>query len=122
MKLKCFYSIYYNASIEQTSTKMAAMITETSFIMNNGAAPNKILLLKNEAIDRLDSIVADLPKYKKNLEELIVNFTVDDMLWLMNNIYRDTDFKELTHYFVYNEYFDEIEDLIYKLIHNKLTC
>ena len=69
--------------------------------------------LKHEAIDRLDSVVGDLPKYKKKLEELIENFTVDDVLYLMNTIYRDTDFKTSIYYGVYNEYFDEIEDLIH---------
>lgn len=70
-------------------------------------------LLKHEAIDRLDSVVGDLPKYKKKLEELIENFTVDDVLYLMNTIYRDTDFKTSIYYGIYNEYFDEIEDLIH---------
>ena len=91
---------------------MATMIVETSFMLEE--RPDPILLLKNEAIDRLDSIVYDLPKYKKQLEELIVNFTVDDMLWLINEIYRDSDFKCSEYYRVYNEYFDEIEELMYK--------
>uniref|UniRef100_A0A6C0IJY2 Uncharacterized protein n=1 Tax=viral metagenome TaxID=1070528 RepID=A0A6C0IJY2_9ZZZZ len=72
-----------------------------------------IKLLKHEAIDRLDSVVDDLPKYKKNLKELIANFTVDDMLYLINTIYRDTEFKSSLYYKIYNEYFDEIEELIH---------
>jgi hypothetical protein len=87
------------------------MIAETSFIM-----PNRICLLKNEAIDRLDSIVGDLPKYKKMLDNLIIHFTVDDMLQLMNTIYRDSDFKSSVYYGVYNEYFDEIEELIHQYV------
>ena len=77
---------------------------------------NPTHMLKHEAIDRLDSVVDDLPKYKKNLEELIINFTVDDVLYLMNIIYRDKDFKSLDYYGVYNNYFDEIEELIHTLM------
>ncbi len=73
-------------------------------------------MLKHEAIDRLDSVIYDLPKYRKNLEELILNFKVDDMLWLINTIYRDNDFKKSIYYGVYNEYFDEIEELTHKYI------
>lgn len=76
--------------------------------------PNPIHLLKHEAIDRLDSVVDDLPKYKKNLQDLITNFTVDDVLSLMNTIYRDKDFKSSVYYQLYNDYFDEIEDLIHE--------
>ncbi len=95
------------------------MIAETSFIINapNGPGPDHLIhLLKHEAIDRLDSVVDDLPKYKKNLEELIINFTIDDMLGLMNTIYRDNDFKTSVYYRLYDQYFDEIEDLIHKYI------
>ena len=88
------------------------MIAETSFIEN---LPNGILnMLKHEAIDRLDSVVDDLPKYRKALEKLIDNFTVEDMLSLMNTIYRDTEFKKSAYYKRYNRYFDEIEDLIHE--------
>ena len=87
---------------------MATMIAETSFITQR---PNH--RLKHEAIDRLDSIVDDLPKYKKKFEELIVNFTVDNVLWLINAIYRDKEFKSSIYYRRYSEYFDEIEDLIH---------
>jgi hypothetical protein len=90
-----------------------ATIAETSFIING---PVTIHLLKNEAIDRLDSIVYDMPKYKKNLEALILNFRVDDMLCLINTIYRDREFKSSAYYGLYNDYFDEIEDLIHKYI------
>ena len=72
-----------------------------------------IYRLKSEAIDRLDSVVDDLPKYKKKFEELIVNFTVDNVLWLINAIYRDKEFKSSVYYRRYSEYFDEIEDLIH---------
>ena len=90
------------------------MIAETSFITNDRTETNSILLLKNESIDRLDSIVRDLPKYKNKLEELIENFTVIEMLYLINIIYRDNEFKFLEYFKVYNKYFDEIEELIYK--------
>jgi hypothetical protein len=90
------------------------MIVETSFITNTINETNSILLLKNEAIDRLDSIINDLPKYKNKLEELILNFTVIDMLYLINIIYRDNEFRFLEYYKVYNKYFDEIEELIHK--------
>lgn len=78
--------------------------------------PNPIHLLKHETIDRLVSVVDDLPKYKQNLQDLIVNFTVDDVLCLMNTIYRDKEFKTSVYYRLYNDYFDEIEDLIHKYI------
>ena len=72
-----------------------------------------IYRLKSEAIDRLDSVVDDLPKYKEQFEELIVNFTVDNVIWLINAIYRDKEFKSSLYYRRYSEYFDEIEDLIH---------
>lgn len=86
------------------------MIAKTNFIMKNH---DPMFCLKHEAIDRLDSVVNDLPKYKKLFKELIVNFTVDDMLYLINTIYRDKEFKSSKYYRVYNQYFDEIEELIY---------
>ena len=85
---------------------MAAMI-----ITNR---PDAIHRLKHEAIDRLDSVVDDLPKYKEKLKALIVNFTIDEVLYLMNTIYRDNDFKNSVYFGLYNEYFDEIEELIHK--------
>lgn len=93
------------------------MLAETSFITIPKKSVDKITLLKNEAIDRLDPVVCDLPKYKKKLEELIVNFTVDDMLRLMNIIDRDNEFKCSRYYKLYNSYFDEIEDLIHKHVY-----
>jgi hypothetical protein len=91
------------------------VIMETSFITTKVSNEHvKLELLKNEAIDRLDSIVDDLPKYKEKLNALILNFTVDEMLQLMNHIYRDRDFKASQYFSLYNRYFDEIEDLIYK--------
>jgi hypothetical protein len=87
------------------------ILAETSFILK-GIEP--IQLLKNESIDRLASIVCDLPKYKNQLDKLIVTFTVDDMLQLINTIYRDQDFKCSLYYSVYNKYFDEIEEMIFK--------
>ena len=89
------------------------MIAETSFI-NSHANINQ---LKHEAIDRLYSVVNDIPKYKTNLDALIVHFSVDDMLYLMNAIDRDADFKASIYYGTYNKYFDEIEDLIYKFMY-----
>jgi len=90
------------------------LLLESNFILKN---LEPIELLKNEAIDRLASIIDNLPKYKKQLEELIVKFTIDDMLELINTIYRDQDFKCSLYYRIYNEYFDEIEELIFKLIY-----
>ncbi len=92
-------------------------IAETIFITSTPKIPDKIILLKNEAIDRLDSVVCELPKYKKNLDDLIINFTVDDMLHLMNMIDRDYEFKCSQYYIIYNNYFDEIEDLIHKYVY-----
>ena len=84
------------------------MIAETSFIMPR---PSRI---KSEAIDRLEPVVSDFPKYKSIFEELVINFKVDDMLYLMNIIYRDNEFKASRYYRRYSEYFDEIEDIIHK--------
>ena len=88
------------------------MINETSFITIIPKDSISIILLKNEAIDRLDSIINNLPKYKKQLEELIVNFTVDNMLCLISIIYQDNDFKTSLYYKVYNKYLEEIQELI----------
>jgi hypothetical protein len=87
------------------------MIVETSFITRE-LYPND--MLKHEAIDRLDSIIDKLPKYKKEFETLIVQFKIDDMLYLINTIFRDDDFKSSPYYKLFNEYFDEIEELIHK--------
>jgi hypothetical protein len=95
------------------------MIAEQIYIRN---AHDPIYLLKHEAIDRLNSIVGDLPKYKINIEELIINFSVDDVICLMNTIYRDEDFKKSRYYRLYNGYFDEIEDLIYKFNNSKCSA
>lgn len=92
---------------------MATMIAETSFITTFQKKIDTNIVLKHEAIDRLASVVADLPKYKKQLESLIVNFTIDDMFLLINAIYRDREFKSSEYYRVYNKYFDEIEEIIY---------
>ncbi len=92
-----------------------SMIAETSFIIEN---PRMFDRLKHESIDRLYAVVDELPKYKEYLEELIVDFRIEDMLYLMNTIYRDSEFKISMHYQVYNKYFDEIEDLTHKYI----TC
>ena len=90
---------------------MSNMIIETSFITN---LPDPVHLLKTEVLDRLYSVVETLPKYKQNLDALVVRFNVDEMLYLINTIYRDADFKTSVYYSVYNDYFDEIEELIYK--------
>ena len=86
------------------------MILETSFITTDPI----LILLKNEAIDRLDSIVDNLLKYKKQLEELIINFTIDNMLCLISIICQDNDFKTSLYYKLYNKYLEEIQELIYK--------
>jgi hypothetical protein len=78
------------------ATMAATIITESNFMTN-----------------QLDSIVIELPKYKENLDALIFNFTIDEMLSLMNTIFRDKDFKTSEYYKLYNNYFDEIEELIH---------
>jgi hypothetical protein len=85
------------------------MIKETSFTIIDSY---NIKLLKNEAIDRLESVVRDLPKYKEHFDELIVNFSVENMQQLIKIIYEDTDFKSSKYYCLYNMYFYEIENLI----------
>ena len=74
---------------------------------------NPIQALKHESIDRLNTIVSDLPKYKKDLDKLIVDFTIDYMLSLINLIYKDNEFKSSIYYERYNKYFDEIEEFIH---------
>ncbi len=98
------------------------MIAETSFMNKclDVKKPYPIQLLKNEAIDRLEPIVDDLPKYKKNLEDLIVNFKIDQMLGLINTIYRDKEFKSSIYYRRYSEYFDEIEDMTHNSTFGKV--
>jgi hypothetical protein len=70
-------------------------------------------MLKSEAIDRLNSVVDDLPKYKKDFADLIDNFTIDKTLKMLNVIDRDQEFKKSKYYHLYNTYFDEIEDMIF---------
>jgi hypothetical protein len=77
--------------------------------------PIGLARLKHEAIDRLDSVIEDLPRYKGNLAQLVQNFTVEEMLVLINKIHRDREFQLSAYVSVYTVYFDEIEDLIHKL-------
>ena len=100
-------------SILAKSTISKNLLAETSFIVIDIKPIN---MLKHEAIDRLYSVAVDHPKYKAQLEELINNFTVEDMLYLMNTIYRDEEFRRSQHFKLYNRYFDEIEDLTHKYI------
>jgi hypothetical protein len=109
---------YFVISINNTirpKRKMihANMIAETCF-MSKPLDPH-LQILKVEAIDRIASVVDELPKYKQPFAVLIANFTVEDMLTLMNTIFRDTDFKASAYYRLYNKYFDEIEDLIHRM-------
>jgi hypothetical protein len=99
----------------QSNTTMATstMIAETCF-MSKPLDPI-LQVLKVEAIDRIASVVDELPKYKQHFAALITNFTVEDMLSLMNTIFRDNDFKASAYYKLYNKYFDEIEDLIHRM-------
>ena len=92
------------------------MIAETSFMAMEPKQSISLQLLKVEAIDRLYAVVDSLPKYKQKLDELIAEFKIDDMLYLMNTIYRDDDFKCSVYYQTYNDYFDEIEDLLHRRI------
>ena len=71
------------------------------------------MMLKSEAIDRLNSVVTDLPKYKKELIDLITNFTIDKTLKMLHIIDRDREFKTSQYYHLYTTYFDEIEEMIF---------
>ena len=71
--------------------------------------------LKCEAIDRLNSVVADLPKYKNDFTDLMCNFTIDKTLKMLYTIDRDREFKSSKYYHLYSIYFDEIEDMIFKV-------
>ena len=75
----------------------------------------KPTMLKSEAIDRLDSVVNELPKYKKDFTDLIGNFTIDKTLKMLNVIDRDQEFKTSKYYDLYTAYFDEIEDMIFNV-------
>ena len=84
-------------------------INETSFITN---LPDiKMQLLKTEVIDRLESIVDDLPKYNQAFQKLIVCFNMDSTKYLIDAIYRDNDFKSSPYYKLYNQYLEEIIEL-----------
>ena len=96
-----------------TATATATMINETSFITK--PVVQKLQLLKAEAFDHLDSVVDDLPKYKAPFLTLVENFTIEDMLSLINTIFRDHEFKTSVYYKRYDDYFDEIEELIHKM-------
>ena len=89
------------------------MIKETSFITK--PVDQTIQMLKAEAFDRLDSVVDELPKYKDAFLALIDDFTIEDMLSLINTIFRDNNFKNSVYYTLYDNYFDEIEELIHKM-------
>lgn len=71
--------------------------------------------LKREAIDRLNSVVADLPKYRNDFTDLMSNFTIDKTLKMLYTIDRDREFKSSKYYDLYSIYFDEIEDMIFKV-------
>jgi len=89
------------------------MTTVFQRVMNVPKGISPIETLKHEAIDRLGSVVGDLPKYKSKLDELIANFTVHKMLQLMRTIDNDREFKHSLYYKIYDEYFDEIEEIIH---------
>lgn len=91
----------------------ANMIDETSFISKRLIL--NLQTLKIEAIDRIHSVVDELPKFKQSFEFLIENFTIEDTLCLINIIFRDKDFKSSVYYKRYNTYFDEIEELIHRM-------
>jgi hypothetical protein len=71
-------------------------------------------LLKSETLDRLDSVVYELPKYKNYFNKLNNDFTIDNALKMLNIIDRDKDFKLSKYYIRFNQYFDEIEELIHE--------
>lgn len=71
-------------------------------------------LLKSETLDRLNSVVDELPKYKFNFNKLNNDFTVDNALKMLNIIHHDKDFKLSKYYIRFNQYFDEIEELIHE--------
>ena len=71
------------------------------------------MMLKSEAIDRLNSVVTDLPKYKKEFIDLNTNFTIDKTLKMLYIIDRDREFKSSPYYHLYTTYFDEIEEMIF---------
>ena len=71
-------------------------------------------LLKSETLDRLDSVVYELPKYKNYFNKLNNDFTVDNALKMLNIIDRDKDFKLSKYYIRFNQYFDEIEESIHE--------
>lgn len=70
-------------------------------------------LFKNETFDRLGSFASDMPKYEKEFNLLKKNFTIDNVLSLMRRIDRDKEFKNWHYCGVYNNYFDEIEEMIH---------
>ena len=72
------------------------------YVISQTHLPSQIIL-KSETIDRLSSAVDDLPKYKKEFEDLVRNFTIDKTLKMLNIIDRDKEFKTSKYYHLYNE-------------------
>jgi hypothetical protein len=75
----------------------------------------KVSTFKEETLDRMGSFASDMPKYQRDYEKLIINFTVDQVLSWLRVIDRDNEFKNSRYRNIYNIYFDEIEEMVFNL-------
>ena len=88
-------------------------ITQSTSLADNKCINNTSF--KNEVLDRMGSLVSDMPKYQSMLDEIMMHFTIDGVLTFMTSIDKDSDFKRCKYRNVYSVYFDEIEEMIFRL-------
>ena len=91
---------------------------ETITLYNPATKGMNISSFKNEVLDRMGSLVSDMPKYQNKFNELMMHFTIDSVLTILTSIDKDSDFKCCEYRNVYSVYFDEIEEMIFRLDSN----
>ena len=88
---------------------------ETIAIYKTGMNGINNTSFRNEVLDRMGSLASDMPKYQSMLDEIMIHFTIDGVLKLLTRIDKDSDFKRWKYRNVYSVYFDEIEEMIFRL-------
>jgi hypothetical protein len=88
---------------------------ETIALYSTGMKGINNTSFKNEVLDRMGSLVSDMPKYQSMLDEIMMHFTIDGVLTFLRSIDKDSDFKHWKYRNVYSVYFDEIEEMIFRL-------
>ena len=91
-------------------------ITQSTYLTDNKCINNTSF--KNEVLDRMGSLVSDMPKYQSMFDEIMTHFTIDGVLTFLRSIDKDSDFKRCKYRNVYSVYFDEIEEMIFRLDSN----